>query len=212
MKTHGTPERSDDEVASYSSRGPTPYDLLIKPDLVAPGNKITSLEADGSYLSVTYPERRVASYETRNYFELSGTSMSAAVVSGAVALLLEANPDLTPGQVKVALQLTSSSVPEAGLIEAGAGSLDIVLALYLAEEGPTAPLPTASIADEPVTPTGLAFAMRASISPQHEFHPQGRFALGRGGPRLRVGGAAVGGAEARLHGGDAAEVGAAGAA
>ena len=164
LKTGGTPERSDDGVASYSSRGPTPYDWLIKPDLVAPGNRIASLEADGSYLSVTYPERRVASYGTRNYFELSGTSMSAAVVSGAVALLLEANPELTPGQVKVALQLTSESLPGVGLIEAGAGSLDIVLALYMAEEGPTAPLPTASIANEPATASGLAFAMQAQGS------------------------------------------------
>ena len=42
LKTHGTPERSDDTLASYSSRGPTLFDKLLKPDLVAPGSGITS--------------------------------------------------------------------------------------------------------------------------------------------------------------------------
>ena len=57
---------------------------------------------------------------------MSGTSMSAAVVSGAAALLLEARPQLTPAQVKATLQLTSSRVEGAGLIEAGAGSLNVL--------------------------------------------------------------------------------------
>ena len=54
-----------------------------------------------------------------DYVEMSGTSMAAAVVSGAAALLLEANPALTPAEVKMVLQLTSSRVAGAGLIEAG---------------------------------------------------------------------------------------------
>ena len=57
--------------------------------------------------------------------EMSGTSMSSAVVAGAVALLLEANPGLTPADVKLVLQITSSRVADAGLIEAGAGSLNV---------------------------------------------------------------------------------------
>ena len=57
----------------------------------------------------------------RAYIELSGTSMSTAVVSGAAALVLEARPRLTPAQVKVMLQLTSSRLAGAGLIEAGRG-------------------------------------------------------------------------------------------
>ena len=60
--------------------------------------------------------------------------MSAAVVSGAAALLLEAQPRLTPAQVKPTLQLTSSRVAGAGLIEAGAGELNVVAALGLARE------------------------------------------------------------------------------
>ena len=60
IDTHGTPQRSDDTLATYSSKGPTRYDLVIKPDVVAPGSHIVSAEAAGSYLSQTYPERHVA--------------------------------------------------------------------------------------------------------------------------------------------------------
>ena len=59
VNTQGTAIRPDDEVTTYSSRGPTAYDHVLKPDLVAPGNKVVSLEAPFSYLSTTYPERQV---------------------------------------------------------------------------------------------------------------------------------------------------------
>ena len=55
LNTKGTPWRSDDEVASYSSKGPTLFDHLIKPDLVAPGNKILGLAAPGSTLVREHP-------------------------------------------------------------------------------------------------------------------------------------------------------------
>ena len=54
---HATARRSDDTVAKYSSKGPTLYDLVIKPDLVAPGSRLVSAEAAGSYLSLAFPER-----------------------------------------------------------------------------------------------------------------------------------------------------------
>ena len=154
MNTQGTAIRSDDEVTTYSSRGPTAYDFTLKPDLVAPGNKVVSLEAPYSYLSTTYPERQVPG----GYLQLSGTSMSAAVVSGAVALLLESNPTLTPQQVKISLQSAASPIEGAGLVEAGAGSLNVVSAIYTALLGPTAELPMASIEGEAVDIGGLIFA------------------------------------------------------
>ena len=79
---HGTAQRSDDTVARYSSRGPTRYDLVLKPDLVAPGSGVVSAEAAGSYLAATYPQRHVAGAGADAYIQLSGTSMAAAVVSG----------------------------------------------------------------------------------------------------------------------------------
>src|SRR4029079_17441308 len=61
LNTKGTPFRSDDEVASYSSKGPTMVDHLVKPDLVAPGNKVLSLAAPGSTLVKDHPELVVGS-------------------------------------------------------------------------------------------------------------------------------------------------------
>ena len=87
LNTKGTSYRSDDEVASYSSKGPTMYDHLVKPDLVAPGNKILGLAVPGSTLVREHPELVVAMKDGRR-LQLSGTSMAAAVVSGA------ARPDI----------------------------------------------------------------------------------------------------------------------
>ena len=70
------------------------------------------------------PER-VVGRGAETYMELSGTSMSAAVAAGAAALLLEARP-VTPREAKVLLQFTSGPVAGSGLLEAGAGSLNIV--------------------------------------------------------------------------------------
>jgi serine protease AprX len=105
--TLGTATRVDDTIASYSSKGPTAIDHIVKPDLVAPGNRLVSLRAAGSTLDATYPQNEVApyspSYGKAAYLVLSGTSMSTPVVSGAVALMLQKNPALTPDQVKARL-------------------------------------------------------------------------------------------------------------
>ena len=56
INTKGTPWRSDDVMATYSSRGPTRFDHLIKPDLVAPGNRILGTLAPGATLAKEHPE------------------------------------------------------------------------------------------------------------------------------------------------------------
>ena len=124
LDARGTLDRSDDRVAPYSSRGPTKYDFGVKPDLVAPGSSIVSLESANSYISRTYPQFHVAGSTSNGYMRLSGTSMATGVVSGGVALLLDANPYLSPAQVKLALQASSRFMPSEGLIGAGAGAVN----------------------------------------------------------------------------------------
>lgn len=112
MNTLGTPDRSDDVMTSYSSKGPTAIDHIVKPDIVAPGNKVISLQAQDSTLVAGYPANVPPTGYYRdgngkrpspNYFMLSGTSMATPVVSGAAALLLQRHPRLTPDQVKARL-------------------------------------------------------------------------------------------------------------
>jgi serine protease AprX len=118
MNTLGTLSRADDKITSYSSKGPTPIDHIVKPDLVAPGNRIISLQDDGTLIKL-YPDNRVpkcvyiagGDLSTPDYYQLSGTSMAAPMVSGAAALLLQENPTLTPDQVKAILMKTASKLP-----------------------------------------------------------------------------------------------------
>jgi len=96
----GTAQRSDDRVAAFSAQGIT-SEGFRKPELVAPGVNITSLMCKNCELYKARPDRIATGFTgAQHYFRLSGTSMSAAVVSGAVALLLQQEPELTPDQVK----------------------------------------------------------------------------------------------------------------
>jgi serine protease AprX len=119
MKTNGTSIRSDDSIASYSSKGPTAFDFIVKPDLVAPGNNVVSLMAPNSTIVSEFPPALVPNsyYEaspapgnSTSYIQLSGTSMATPVVSGAAALMLQKTPSLTPDQVKARLMKTSTKV------------------------------------------------------------------------------------------------------
>ncbi len=146
----------DDLVASYSSRGPTLFDHLAKPDLLAPGNRVVSLRSPGSALDTQHPELRVDEGAggarepvavgrmggigdmTRGeahfaspvvYFELSGTSMAAPMVAGTAALMLEARPGLTPDTIKARLMQSAGKAPGSDPYARGAGRLDVVASL-----------------------------------------------------------------------------------
>jgi serine protease AprX len=155
IDTHGTPERSDDTVATYSSRGPTAYDLLIKPDVAAPGSHIASAEAQGGYLARTYPERHVTGSGANAMFQLSGTSMATAVVSGAASLLLDDRLSLRPDNARSVLEVTASFMASGGLLGAGAGEINISAAIQAVERGSTlGQLQTTQLAGEKVLPSG----------------------------------------------------------
>jgi serine protease AprX len=142
VNTAGTVKRSDDTIATYSSRGPTEYDFTMKPDVAAPGNKIVSLEAAGAYLPTHYPSLHRAGSGTNAYMQLTGSSMAAPMVSGAVALLLQGTPGLTPAQVKLALQMGATYMPDAGLVGAGSGSVNVWASRKIAATGLGATLTT----------------------------------------------------------------------
>jgi len=135
IDTRGTVDRRDDVVAPYSSRGPTQYDFAAKPDVVAPGTRLVSLESSRNYIVRTYPAFHGAGTGSNAYMSLSGTSMAAAVVSGGAALLLDANGRLSPAQVKVALQTGATFMPKDGIIGAGTGSVDFYASERLARGG-----------------------------------------------------------------------------
>jgi hypothetical protein len=138
--TFGTDSRSDDEVARYSSRGPTRsrsvdpvtgalvYDNLAKPDLVAPGVRLVSLERYQNQIVQHFPELHVYTGRTDNkgnYMVLSGTSMATPVVAGTVALMLQGNPSLTPNMVKAILMYSAQMMEGANLFEQGSGMLNV---------------------------------------------------------------------------------------
>jgi serine protease AprX len=154
MKAMGTYPRTDDLIASYSSKGPSAIDDVVKPDIVAPGNHVVSLLSVGSTLSsapanavpLSYYERTTSTAASTHFLMLNGTSMATPVVSGAVADMLQGTPWLTPDQVKARLMKTAyktfpasstavdsvtgqTFVSQYDIFTVGAGYLDVAAAL-----------------------------------------------------------------------------------
>src|SRR4029078_11089231 len=102
----GTADRADDTMAALSSRGPGAIDYGAKPDVVAPGVGIESLsDPNSAFYSQRSQYLLSATLDTwyLPYLSRSGTSMATPVVTGTVALMLQANPALTPNAVKAIL-------------------------------------------------------------------------------------------------------------
>ena len=132
--TRQTATVADDVMTYYSSIGPTLFDEFAKPDVVAPGNRVISMRMPGSYIDLNFPENLipVATYAPSapagtqpGYLMLSGTSTSAPVAAGAVALMLSADPRLSPDDVKVRLMRTADPLPGASVYQEGAGLIDV---------------------------------------------------------------------------------------
>jgi serine protease AprX len=102
----GTSKRKDDSIPPFTPSGMT-LDGFLKPDIFAPGKDIISVLSKNSDWDEQHPDRSVFNDQ---YFRLSGTSMAAPMVTGAVALLLQAEPNLTPDQVKYRLIHTAGAI------------------------------------------------------------------------------------------------------
>lgn len=157
MDDANTATTTDDVLAWYSSKGPSLIDYVVKPDLVAPGTWIVSLRAAGSYLDTAYHSLalRIADYKNDPpnaakdgaYYVLSGTSMSAPMVSATAALMVQKDPSLNPGTVKA--RLMKSAVKDDRIVfETGAGYLDVDAALKAAGYAKDALSPLAMLASD----------------------------------------------------------------
>ncbi len=146
VNTFGTNARNDDQIASFSSRGPTRsfwmddagvrhFDNLIKPDLSAPGNKIIAAASPNNLLLTNNPslDAGVSNQSTKRQMYMSGTSMATPVVAGAAALLKQANPSLTPNLIKMALMYTAQPLAGFNNLEQGSGALNLEGAMRLAK-------------------------------------------------------------------------------
>lgn len=109
-----TADRTDDEIASFSSRGPTP-DGFEKPEVVAPGTTIVAARDAGSTIDGLHPDAVLDG----DYFKGTGTSQAGAIVSGIAAMMYQANPSLRPNTVKSILM---SSTFRASRYRIGGGS------------------------------------------------------------------------------------------
>ncbi|HEX8287664.1 MAG TPA: S8 family serine peptidase [Pyrinomonadaceae bacterium] len=121
------------KLASFSSRGVL-GNALQKTSLVAPGVNVVSLRSPASQtgtlgVAVGTDSKRLTAGELPFYTTASGTSFSAPQVAGAVALMLEANPNLKPSEVKDILQRSATPLPNYYNHEVGAGMLNVYAAV-----------------------------------------------------------------------------------
>lgn len=114
-----TPDYKDDAIANFSSRGPA-NGRQIKPDLVAPGVNITAAKTDPEY----HGGLRGGTMK-EPYTQMSGTSVATPVVSGAAALLLSKNPNMTPTEIKQSMMQNAFNMGNVNKYAQGSGILDI---------------------------------------------------------------------------------------
>ena len=175
MDDGNTVTTTDDVLASYSSKGPSLVDYVVKPDLVAPGTAIVSLRAAGSWLDTNYHALTLSTSDYKNdprnatrdgdYYELSGTSMATPMASAAAALMFEKEPSLNPATVKA--RLMKSAVKDDRLVfETGAGYLDVDAALQASGHTEDAPSPKSMLASDGyiyIEDTGLIWGINFTM-------------------------------------------------
>jgi serine protease AprX len=159
----GTASPADDEMNDFSSVGPTSPDGWVKPDLVTSGRSVVSLAAPGSTIFDSNPSARVGAAN----FAGSGTSFSAAITSGAAALILATHPGLSPDQLKARLLGSTGPGPVGNPFVDGHGALDAYSAdasgpvnLAQSTAGIAAPRRNATVS---LAPTGPADTWNAGL-------------------------------------------------
>jgi subtilisin family serine protease len=108
-----------DELASFSSRGPRVGDSAVKPDIAAPGVDITAARSSTGFLGEP----------GQSYMALDGTSMATPHAAGAAAILVSEHPTWTPAQLKATLTAAAKPLPDVGAFGIGAGRLDVARAI-----------------------------------------------------------------------------------
>jgi serine protease AprX len=134
----GKSNPANDTMTTFSSVGPTNPDGWFKPDLVTSGRSVVSLRDPGSTIDAQNPSARVGSTN----FVGSGTSFSAAITSGAAALLLSADPSYTPNTVKGTLLGTTVQGPVGNPFVDGQGILNAAAAVSSVPMTLNQPVPT----------------------------------------------------------------------
>jgi serine protease AprX len=115
-----TPGHGNDVIASFSGAGPTLSNRLPKPDVVASGKSVVSSRSPGSYIEKSFPNAIIG----ERYMKGSGTSFSAGIASGAAALVLQRNWNLSPNQVKHRLIRTANDLDGVASNLQGHGHVD----------------------------------------------------------------------------------------
>jgi serine protease AprX len=147
---NGTATAADDSTLAFSSAGPTAYGGMSKPDLVTSGRSVVSLRTPGSTVDTSHPTARIGA----GNFVGSGTSFSAAITSGAAALVLQANGG-RPDDVKGRLLDSTHPAPSADANVDGHGSLNAAAAVAL---------PDAALRSSPVDMAATSHTPRAHRS------------------------------------------------
>ena len=124
LDDNGTAAAADDTMTAFSSVGPTSPDGFAKPDLVASGRSVVSLRAVNSTIDAHNPTARIGAAN----FVGSGTSFSAAITSGAAALVIDAHPSAAPDEIKARLLASAAPGPAGNAFIDGHGALDVYAA------------------------------------------------------------------------------------
>ena len=123
----GTVTLADDTMPDFSAAAKT--GSARAPDLVAPGVHLQGLRVQNSWIDTNVDGKAVLD---ERFMRGSGTSESAAIVSGAAALILDKFPHATPDQVKRLLKLTAYDLPSQNTRQVGSGELRLGTALSAA--------------------------------------------------------------------------------